>query len=669
MKPPITFQDYERLCAEIWEHNRRYYLKSQPTISDEAFDHLLHSLELIEKAHPEWITPSSPTQRVNESISPGFNTVQHEVPMLSLANTYSKEEMAEFIKKLSKLTGMHSPALSCELKMDGIAISAVYKQGMFVQGSTRGDGFFGDDVTANMRTIQSLPLQLYGDNIPDMLEIRGEVFMTHPVFDRLNEERKGADEPLWANPRNAAAGSLKLLDPKETAKRSLSIVFYGVADSSMLGINSQYQLHATLQSLGLPVLQYCQLKDSLEEVWQFSEEIRCLRKSLIYDIDGIVIKLDDLFQQKRLGNTSKNPRSAIAYKFAAEQASTAILDITVQIGRTGVLTPVAELTPVFIAGSTVSRATLHNQEEIERKDIRIGDIAVIEKGGDVIPKIVSVDLTKRKMTSRPWNMPDHCPVCGTAVVHSQTEVAVKCPNKNCPEQILRRLIYFSGKEAMDIENMGEKVVEQLFRKGLVKSFSDIYRLTSHHLHQLEGFKEKSVQNLISSIEKSKEVSLSRLIMALGIKHVGTTTAELLAKCFGSMEALSKTSKQELLKIGGIGEKVASAITDFFHEEANIQEIAALASLGVRPKEQTPLTFHDHPLRDKICVLTGGLHRYTRQEAARLIKERGGQVVNTVTKKTDYVIAGDDPGSKLDKAMSLNIPILTEEQFDRLLEVV
>jgi len=666
MKHP-TSKDYEQLCAEIWEHNRLYYVENRPTISDEEFDHLLKNLEEMEKAHPEWISPTSPTQRVNESLTKGFQVVVHRVPMLSLANTYSKDEIAEFIKRIQKLTPNKSLAFSCELKMDGIAISARYEEGLFVQGVTRGDGRRGDDITVNMRTIQGLPLQLYGKDIPRLLEVRGEVFMRHAVFKALNDEKSRAGEPLWANPRNATGGSLKLLDPREVARRQLSIVFYGIAEDSSDTLKSQYHSHEFLRSHGLPILQQHALCHSLDEIWEFAEKVRTLRSHLEYDIDGIVIKIDALHEQKRLGNTGKSPRWAIAYKFAAEQAATRIQDITVQVGRTGILTPVAELDPVLIAGSTVSRATLHNEDEIRRKDIRIGDIVTIEKGGDVIPKVVSVKIDMRPETSVSWRMPEQCPSCGAKIVRTSGEVAVRCPNSSgCPEQHLRRIIYFAGKEALDIENLGEKNIEQLIRKGFVRRPSDIYRLTEEQLYQLDGFKSKSVHNLMESIDKSRDVTLERFIMALGIKHIGTGTAELLANKAGSIETLMTMSGEELMSIDGIGEKVAGAVLEYFADKHHREEIHDLLSLGVKPHSKVIKSYQEHPFNGKNFVLTGSLENYTRMAAAGLIKERGGKVIDTVSKKTDFVIAGESPGSKLEKALALGVAILSEEQFVSLL---
>lgn len=657
-----TIEDYKKLCKEIWEHNKRYYVDNAPTISDEEFDALLKRLINIEKANPEWIHSNSPTQRVNEIPSTGFKTVTHTVPMLSLANTYSKEEIEDFINRMNKLTGHSTNIYSCELKMDGVAISVRFEKGIYVQGVTRGDGRKGDDVTANIKTIPSLSLQLYGKDLPDILEIRGEVYMTHHAFKELNQQRAEAGEPLWANPRNAAAGSLKLLDPREASKRHLSIVFYGIAVDSSHKLKSQFEAHRFLHLLGLPTLPYYAKCQTMEEIWDFAEKIRKIRRELPFDIDGIVIKLDNLHEQEHLGATGKNPRWAVAYKFAAEQAITRIRDIVVQVGRTGVLTPVAELEPVFLAGSTISRATLHNKEEIERKGFRIGDTVTIEKGGDVIPKVVNVHLSLRPLHSKPWEMPDHCPNCGTPVVCVPGEVAIRCPNMHCSEQQLRRLIHFAGKGAMDIDNMGEKVVEQLVKNELISSPADIYQLTTDNLFQLEGFKEKSIQNLLQGIENSKSVSLSKFIMALGIKHVGIGTAELLAYRFGDIKNLEKVTQEELEQIPGIGPKVAAGVVEFFSEPLNIEEIDRLLAHGVNPQKPASKALIDHEFNGKTFVLTGTLKNYSRAEANALIKERGGKVTESVSKQTDFLLVGEDAGSKLEKARKLAVKVIDEEEF-------
>lgn len=662
-----TQKEYEQLCEDIWHHNKLYYVDHSPIISDQEFDHLLNHLKKIEEQYPEWITPDSPTQRVGESLTQGFNTVEHLTPMLSLANSYSREEIDDFIKRVEKLAGHEKSAFHAELKMDGIAISALFEKGKFVRGLTRGDGKKGDDITHNMRTISALPLKLYGKNIPDILEVRGEVFMSHSAFLALNERKRDAEEALWANPRNAAAGSLKLLNPEEAAERGLSIVFYGIAEESTFQPETQTEIFPYLKTLGLPILEMHQHCLNSDEIWTFAEKVRKKRPHLNYDIDGVVIKVDKIKEQKRLGTTGKHPRWAVAYKFAAEQATTRILDITVQVGRTGVLTPVAELEPVFLAGSTISRSTLHNEEEIKRKDIRIGDIVTIEKGGDVIPKVVSVDTSQRSSTSKPWHMPTHCPICHTPIERLPDEVAIRCPNDmGCPEQQLRKIIYFAGRNAMDIEHLGEKVAQSLYEKQLIHTPSDLFTLTSKELSQLPSFKEKSIQNLLSSLEKAKSIPLSRFIMALGIKHVGSETAEMLAIRAGNIETLLAMNIEELQKIEGIGEKVATAIVDFFKVDANTTEVMKLLALGVNPQPVARVTFSNHPFQDKTFVITGTLDSYTRPDAAKLIKERGGKVTDSVSKKTDYILAGKEPGSKLQKGIDLGIKILDEQEFLKML---
>ncbi len=658
--------EYEKLCKEIWDHNRFYYVDHAPKISDEEFDKLYKHLEHTEQQHPEWISPHSPTQRVGEALTRGFKSVEHKVPMLSLTNTYSQEEVEDFITRAHKLCGKAHVDYCCELKMDGIAVSAIYENGIFIQGVTRGDGKKGDDVTANMKTIPSLPLKLYGD-IPQLLEVRGEVFMPISSFQILNAQKEKEGEVLLANPRNAAAGALKLLDPKETAKRNLSIVFYAIAEMSGNRILSQYESHLFLKKLGLPVVEFRAKCHTVEEIFQFAAKVKESRHSLDYQIDGIVIKIDDIREHSRLGATGKNPRWAVAYKFAAEQATTKILDITVQVGRTGVCTPVAELEPVFLAGSTITRATLHNKDEVQRKDIRIGDVVTIEKGGDVIPKVVVVDASKRQNNSTSWTMPDACPECGTNLVNVEGEVAVKCPNKlECPGQQLLKIVYFAAKDSMDIENLGIKIIEQLMDKKFVSRPSDIYKLNADHLYQLEGFKDKSVQRLLMSIEQSKKVPLPKFIKALGIPHVGVETAELLAKKSGDIETLSKMNIDALMQIDGIGIKIAESIADHFANPENQEEIRRLLEYGVDPQKTSVTHFAGHQFDGKTFVLTGTLEKYTRDTAAALIKERGGKVASMVSKSTHYVLAGDSAGSKLDKAKKLGIPILDETEFEKMI---
>lgn len=660
-------KDYLELIKEIRKHDRLYYVESRPAISDYHYDQLYKKLLEIEKAHPDWVMPTSPSQRVGDPLTRGFKQVQHESSMLSLANTYSREEVEDFIKRVEKLLERKHAAFCSELKMDGVAVSVRYEGGIFVRAVTRGDGRKGDDITANMKTILSLPLELSG-SYPDILEIRGEVFMPHEVFQELNKRAEEEGEEPWANPRNAAAGSLKLLDPREVVARKLSTVFYGIVDFASAGIKHQTEIHPFLHELGLPCFHKAQFARcmTIDDIMDFADKIHRERKKMPFDIDGIVVKVDELKLHDSLGTTGKSPRFAIAYKFAPEQAKTKINDITVQVGRTGVLTPVAELEPVFLAGSTIARATLHNQEEVERKDIRVHDTVVIEKGGDVIPKVVEVDKHFRPKDSHPWKMPKECPCCETKVVHIEGEVAVRCPNPKCPEKNMRRIVYFASKDAMDIGHLGEKVVEQLFTKKLIHKVSDIYLLEVKDLEKLEGFKEKSIQNLLKSIDASRHVSLARFILALGIKYVGEETAEILADTAGDIQSLSKMSEEELKEIEGVGEKTAQAIIQYFSHEENLKEIHDLLNNGIVPKAEKRVVRKDHAFSDKVFVLTGTLEKYSRDQAADLIKDRGGKVTNSVSGKTDYLVVGEDPGSKFDKAKKLGVKILTESQFTDLL---
>lgn len=665
----MSRKEYEALCHEIKRHDRLYYQEYNPEITDYEYDQLFKRLEQIEKENPSWVTPESPTQRIGDPLTGGFVQVAHEVPMLSLANTYSAEELGDFLHRVEKLLGKGKTPFCAELKMDGVAISVRYEKGKYVRGLTRGNGKVGDDVTANLRTIASLPLTLHGSHLPDLLEIRGEVFMPLKVFQKLNSEKEEAGLPLFANPRNAAAGSLKLLDPREVSHRKLHVAFYGIAEDSSKGPSSQYESHKFLHKIGLPgfAAHHRALCYDLDEILSFAKKIEKERDSLPFEIDGIVIKVDDLSLHEKLGATNKTPRFAVAYKFAPEQATTKIEEITVQVGRTGVLTPVAELTPVLVAGSTITRATLHNQDEIERKDIRVGDTVVIEKGGDVIPKVVSVDKNKRGKESHPWKMPAKCPICHTAVIHDPGEVAVRCPNhKGCPGQRLCQIAFFASRQAMDIEHLGEKIVALLLDEKLIESIADLYALTEEQLIGLEGFQEKSARNLIQSIDASRHAPLARLLIGLGIKHVGSGVAELLAEEAGSFEKLAAMSEEELLSIDGIGQKTAEALVTYFADPIHLEQIAKLKELGVKPYVSHKPKNKEHLFYGKSFVLTGTLENYSREEASELIKERGGKVSSAVSSKTDYLLFGDEAGSKLKKAESLGVPLLDEKAFEKLL---
>jgi DNA ligase (NAD+) len=659
-------KEYLDLVDELIEHDRHYYDETKPVISDFEYDKKMRSLIDYEKAHPERIHPNSPSQRLGETATAGFTQKAHMVPMMSLANTYSEEEVGDFMSRVHKLLEKKEVVFCAELKMDGTAISLRYEKGKLLHALTRGNGRQGDDVTANIKTIPSVPLKLTGPNIPDEVEIRGEVYLSLSTFLALNAARKEEGLELFANPRNAAAGSLKLLDPRAVAKRKLNLVCYGIAEGQS-PVPTQMELHHLLKKWGFPTAKpsHLAIAKNLKEIMKFAEKIHQERPHLPFEIDGIVIKVNDLKAHAILGATGKTPRFAVAYKFAPEQAETRVLDIAVQVGRSGVLTPVAELEPVFLAGSTISRATLHNADEVARKDIRIGDLVTIEKGGDVIPKVVKVDLKKRHIGSKPWHMPKHCPICKTAVVSTEGEVAIRCPNPKCVGQRTRRLIYFASKHAMDIEHMGEKVVEQLVEKGLVSRPSDIYLLDEKALMMLDGFKEKSIRNLLDSIDASRKCPLSRLIMGLGIKYVGTETADLLAEESGDLDTLLKMKEDDFLAIVGIGEKTAHAVAEFFRDPDHREEIKLLLAHGVQPKSPKK-KLSGHAFSGKTFVLTGALTHYSRDEAASLIKERGGKVSGSVSKNTDYVLVGEEPGSKYDKAKELKITLLSEDQFRKML---
>jgi DNA ligase (NAD+) len=666
---PRTFNsleenEYHELCDLIWKHNNHYFVKNDPKISDFEYDQLFNRLLLIEKQHPEWIFPGSPSQRVGERVTEGFATRKHKKPMLSLANTYSFEEVEEFIQRVSKWVEQQELTFHVELKMDGIAISVVYENRLLVRAVTRGDGVIGEDVTSNIRTIASLPLQL-PPGAPDLIEVRGEIYMTKATFQALNEERGALGKTLFANPRNAAGGSLKLLDPEEVAKRHLKIACYGIGESSGKRCESQYESIEYLKTLYLPVVEKHRRCKNFEEIVQFASMVEKMRASLPFEIDGIVVKVDDLRLQNQLGVTGKNYRWAVAYKFSAEKMVTKIHEITVQVGRTGVLTPVAELEPVFVAGSTIARATLHNEDEVRRKDIRVGDYVIIEKGGDVIPKVVSVVIEKRKEDSSPWIMPAHCPDCGTIVIRTEGEVAIRCPNrKGCPAQALRRIIFFASKSGMDITHLGKKVIEQLVESGLVERIEDIYRLKKEDLLTLRNFKDKAADNVLTSIEVSKKVPLAKLIMALGIPYVGAETAESLALFCKSLLALSHMTEEELMAIEGVGVKVAHSVVTFFADAEHQEEIAHLLEYGVTPYLEEVKTVQGHPFEGKSFVLTGTLQNYSRDQATELIKARGGVILSSITKKTDYLLLGENPGSKYDKALSLGVFILSEEEFNK-----
>lgn len=647
-------KEYEALVQDIAEHNRRYYVENAPTISDYAFDQLLERLEAIESEHPEWTSQDSPTQRVGELPSGGFRTAQHKTAMLSLANSYSREDIEAFIERVKQ--AIDGPVqFFCELKMDGAAVSCVYKKGVLVQAITRGNGAIGDEITANLREVRGAPSKVHF--AADFVEVRCEVYMRRSVFAALCQERESEGLEPFKNPRNAAAGSLKLLDSNLVKARRLDAMFYGFGQG---GPESQSAAHALLKKEGFAVLEDVLLTQDSNAIWAFIERVEKKRDQLPFEIDGVVIKVDRTDHQRELGATGKSPRWAIAYKFAAEQAQTVVQQITCQVGRTGVITPVAELEPTELAGSCISRATLHNFDEIERLGLNVGDRVVIEKGGDVIPKIVRV---VQSAGNKPFRAPKHCPSCKTLLVHWEEEVAIRCPSRTCPQQQLRQLIFFASKEAMEIEHLGQKIIERLFEEGLVKTPADFYRLTFDDLIDLEGFQEKAVQNTMRSIEISKTRPLKALIHALGIRHVGKVSAELIAKKVGTLEGFLKLTHDQLIAMEGIGAIVADSVSEFLEEGSGL--IRDLADLGLEPEESRVVA--GHPFAGKTFVLTGTLQNFSRNEARDLILERGGRVASVVTKKTDFVLIGESPGSKRKRAEELGVAFLDEAQFQQAIQ--
>lgn len=650
----------EELRREIREHDYYYYVLDNPRISDSEYDALVRELENLEKQYPELITPDSPTQRVGGEPLSEFKTVRHPVPLLSLANAFEPGELKDFDRRVRQLAGTQVDYV-VEPKIDGLTVVLTYENGVLVQGATRGDGVVGEDVTENLRTIRMLPLSL--PDAPPRLVVRGEAFMSKKAFLRLNEERDSRGELPFANPRNAAAGSIRQLDPRITASRPLGIFTYQVLVSEGVTLETQAEVLKYLEQVGLPVQEHCRHCRNIDEVIDYCTDWIEKRHSLPYEIDGMVVKVNSLRLQDALGSTAKSPRWAIAYKFPAEQVVTRILDIMVRVGRTGVLTPTAILEPVQVGGVTVSRATLHNEDMIREKDIRIGDFVVVQRAGDVIPEVVRVLTERRTGKEREFRMPDRCPECGSRVVRPEGEVAVRCTGIACPAQLKELILHFVSRDGMDIEGIGPALVTQLVDRGLVEDPADLYFLNKAEIIGLERMGEKSAENLLRAIEKSKGRGLAPLLFALGIRFVGTRAAEILAERFGSMEALSQASAEELTAIPEIGPKIAASVVAFFQEDQTRRVIEKLKQAGVKMEQEKPAAGPgDLPLAGKQFVLTGTLSSFTRSEAEGLIKRLGGKVSSSVSKKTDYVVVGEDPGQKYDRARELGITILDEAGF-------
>lgn len=657
----------EWLRKEIARHDYLYYVEAKPEISDREYDKLYHELEKLEQQFPDLITPDSPTQRVGGQPLEEFPTVVHRIPMLSLSNTYSPEELRDFDTRIKKILGNRKYSYVVEPKVDGVAVSLRYERGMLTLGSTRGDGVRGDDITANLKTIRTIPLRLLGSSPPDVLEVRGEVYMTKEGFLKLNQQREENGEEPFANPRNAAAGSLKQLDPRVVAQRPLDAVFYAVGEYEGIEFNTQEDVLLKLRGFGLRTTpRYWKCKD-IDECLKALDELKSIKSAFPFEIDGGVVKVNERRYYEILGTTAKSPRWAAAFKYEPERAETILRDIVVQVGRTGVLTPVAVLDPVFVSGSTVSRATLHNEDEIRRKDIRIGDHVLVEKAGEVIPAVVGVVKEKRTGKEKVFHMPRKCPVCGEPVVRRPGEVAVRCENLQCPAQLKRWIGYFASRGAMDIEGLGEVLIDQLVDSGLVKSPADLYRLKKEDLLKLERIADKSAENLLHAIDESRNRDLWRLIFALGIPHVGSRTAQVLEEEFGSLDALAKADEERLLAVTDIGPIVAKSITRFFHNPRNQQLIKELKEAGVRTASARKKAARAGPLAGKTVVLTGSLSGYTRQQAEELIRQMGGKPAGSVSSRTDLVIVGENPGSKYDKARKLGIKTIGEKDFLKLLK--
>ncbi|MBI4432961.1 MAG: NAD-dependent DNA ligase LigA [Candidatus Omnitrophica bacterium] len=654
----------DELRREIARHDKLYYEKNKPVISDREYDRLVKELESLERAHPELASPDSPTQRVGGQPRKEFKTIRHLVPMLSIENTYSKDEVAEFDQRVRKGLGNAPYEYVLEPKIDGVSLSLSYEKGKLVYAATRGDGQFGDDVTQNVKTIKEIPVALKG-GAPDRIDVRGEVFMPHGKFIAINREKKENGEELFANPRNAAAGSLKLLDSELVARRGLHFYAHGGVGFPEKMFETHFQLLGFFKKAGMPVNPHFYLCRDVEALFKLCDRWQNERPPLDYDIDGLVIKVNSLIQERLLGSTNKSPRWVIAYKFPAQRAKTRLLDILVQVGRTGVLTPVACLEPVFLAGTTVSRATLHNEDEIRRLDLKIGDAVMIEKSGEIIPQVVEVLKGKRTGCEKSFSMPKRCPVCGEAVSREAEEVAVRCVSIGCKAQLKGRLLHFASRRAMDIEGLGDALVDQLVDGDRIHDVADIYSLNREALAGLERMGSKSAENLMVQIEKSKKNELARLVYGLGIRHVGIAAARLLARHFETMGKLAGAAQEDLQGINSIGGVIALSVEDFFKKKENRKVIEKLKKAGIsmrQPKKESGAS-----LAGQTFVLTGMLESFTRDEAAQAIMDRGGRVSSSVSKKTSAVITGADPGSKLDDAKKLGVKVLAEEEFKKLLK--
>ena len=664
MTSDSTQNQIEALREQIYYHERKYFIDDQPEISDEAYDQLMKELEQLEATHPELVTPDSPTQRVGGETTLG-TSVPHRGQMLSLDNTYSPEELYDFDRRVRKALPDQPIAYVTELKIDGLGVALLYEEGRLVRGATRGDGENGEDVTANLRTIRTIPLRLTPiQPMPTVLEVRGEVFIPRDRLEEVNRQRIAEDQAPFANARNAAAGSVRLLDSTITAARPLDIFIYTLGYAEGIEIIGHTEALALLTDLGFKMNPYNETHSSIEDVIAYCHRWIADRETLPYDTDGIVVKVDSLQQQEALGNTAKSPRWAISCKFPARQVTTQIEAIEVQVGRTGVLTPVAILSPVQLAGATITHATLHNEQELIRKDVRVGDTVFLERSGDVIPKITAVLTDQRKGTEKVFRLPDHCPVCKTPVQRSEDEAAIRCVNVTCSAQLKRRIEHFASRNALNIDGLGPAIVEQLVGVGLIHDVADLYALKQADLVSLERMGEKSAENLINAIEASRDIPVAKVLFGLGIPHVGANVAELLIDHFPSIDALAAASSEAIERIHGIGPQIAESLLHFFSQPRVQEFLKRLKDAGLQwtAESDAPTAPPTSIFTDNTFVLTGSLSTMTRAAASEKIKERGGRVSSSVSRNTDYLIAGESPGSKYDRAIQLNIPILTEHEF-------
>ncbi len=655
----------EELRLLLNDHSHRYYVLDDPTISDGEYDRLFNELLSIEESHPDLLTADSPSQRVGGAILDKFEQVEHRLPMLSLENAFDDQDLHSFEDRLFRFLLSEEPiSYMAEPKLDGLAVELVYENGLFIQGSTRGNGTVGEDITAQLRTVSSIPLRLQNNTIP-LLEVRGEVFMDRDGFDKLNRQREEIGEPLFANPRNAAAGSLRQLDPKVTAQRPLRFFVYAVADPATTGCNNQKEMFALMATLGFPVNSHIAFCPDITSVIQKFAELSELRHDLSYEIDGMVVKVDDFNLQNRLGAKARAPRWAIACKFPATQATTKIMKVEFQVGRTGAITPVAILDPVDVGGVMVSRATLHNGDEILRKDLHIGDTVLIQRAGDVIPEIVKPVFEKRVQFAKPITLPTECPVCSHPLVKPEGEAVTRCVNPHCSAQRLRSLVHFCSKAGLDIEGLGKKSVEQLFELKLISDLPDVFRLQMSDLEELDGWGEKSAENAITGARIAMKPSLSRFLAALGIRFVGEVTAGLLETTFQSLEKVITVTSKELLEVEGLGEQAANSIVEYFSDPGVQKMMEAFKEVGVHPLvlEKTEETLL---LSGEVLLFTGSLKKMSRSEAKKIVKDNGGQIASGITKKLTCLVVGDKPGSKLKKAQEKGKKVLTEDEFLELL---